>query len=160
MAASPADQGTGGKQGGGFSIVAFLILTVLAGGGGAFFAMQAPSLMKSSPEKAADVVVEQSDAAQSPVIDLPALTTNLAEPSNTWVRMEASIVVKEDLGPEKDILVKTITEDLVAYFRTMKLINLSGPSAFQHMLEDLNERVRIRSENKVDSVIIQSFILE
>lgn len=160
MAASPASQSTDDKKGGGFSLVAFLILTVVAGGGGAFFALQAPSLMKASPEKVHEAAGEPSEIATSPVLDLPAITTNLAEPPDTWVRMEASVVVKGDLGPEKDVLLKTISEDLIAYFRTAKLINLSGPSAFQHMLEDLNERVRIRSENKVDGIIIQSFILE
>lgn len=159
MAASPADQGAG-KQGGGFSLVAFIILTVLAGGGGALFALQVPSLVHSDSGKASDSAVEQAEVAVSPMLDLPPITTNLAEPTDTWVRMEASVVVNEDLGEGKDVLLRTIAEDLVAYFRTTKLSNLSGPSAFQHMLEDLNERVRIRSDNKIDGIIIQSFILE
>lgn len=159
MAASPADQGAG-KQGGGFSLVAFIILTVLAGGGGALFALQVPSLVHSDSGKVSDSAVEQAEVAVSPMLDLPPITTNLAEPTDTWVRMEASVVVNEDLGEGKDVLLRTIAEDLVAYFRTTKLSNLSGPSAFQHMLEDLNERVRIRSDNKIDGIIIQSFILE
>ena len=159
MAAS-TDQEAGAKKAEGFSLVAFLIATVLAGGGGAFFALQIPTLMKTGGADKASEPVAQSEVLHSPIIDLAPITTNLGEPAGTWVRLEAAVVAKEDLGPDRDVLLRKISEDIIAYFRTVKLIELSEPSSFQHMLEDLNERVRIRSENKIDSIVIQSFILE
>jgi flagellar FliL protein len=42
----------------------------------------------------------------------------------------------------------------------LSIDQIEGPSGFQHLREDLNDRVRVRSEGKVLELIIQSLILE
>ena len=91
---------------------------------------------------------------------MPAITANLAQPKTTWIRLEASLVVKQDLGPEADVLASKMAEDIVGFLRTVTMEQIAGPSGFQHLREDLNDRVRVRSEGKVSELIIQSLILE
>ena len=91
---------------------------------------------------------------------LPPITTNLAQPSTTWIRIESSIVINADMGPDGNVIAAKMAGDIIGYLRTVSIEQIEGPSGFQHLREDLNDRVRIRSEGKVLELIIQSLILE
>lgn len=161
MAKAAAKEGEK-KSGGGLSIVGLLIITLLGAGAGGFFGMQVPGLTKSGPEKGK----EEAPAAHEPkpqisfVQPLPPITTNLAQPGTTWIRIESALVVNADLGPEANVLAAKMSEDIIGYLRTLSLDQIEGASGFQHLREDLNDRVRLRSEGKVLELIIQSMILE
>ncbi len=58
------------------------------------------------------------------------------------------------------MLAATITEDIVAYLRTVSLAQIEGASGFQHLREDLNDRARVRSGGKVRELIIHTLIVE
>ena len=58
------------------------------------------------------------------------------------------------------MLAAQITEDLVAFLRTVPLAQIQGASGFQHLREDLNDRVRVRSGGKVHELVIQALIIE
>lgn len=88
---------------------------------------------------------------------LEPITTNLAAPAETWVRMEAAIVTDEAL-PQP--LVEEIHQDLLAFLRTVKLHQVEGASGFQHLKADLEERAKIRSEGRVKQLLIRTLILE
>ncbi|MFZ2099991.1 MAG: flagellar basal body-associated FliL family protein [Oricola sp.] len=91
------------------------------------------------------------------VVDIPAVTTNLLDPPDTWIRMELSLAYD---GSDDEMLSQEIQQDILAYVRTMKLYNLRGGSGYQHLIEDLNDRAAIRSEGRVKRVLVRSFILE
>ncbi len=91
---------------------------------------------------------------------MAAITTNLASPPNTWIRLETAALVKGDLGAEGNTLLAKLAEDVVAYLRTVPLEQIEGPSGFQHLREDLNDRVRIRSEGKVTELMIEALVVE
>jgi flagellar FliL protein len=151
------------KSSGGLSILGLLIITLLGAGAGGFFGMQVPGLTKSGPEKAK--AEDPSEREQKPpqvshVQPLPPITTNLAQPSTTWIRIESALVVNANLGPEANVLAAKMSEDIIGYLRTVSLDQIEGASGFQHLREDLNDRVRLRSEGKVLELIIQSLILE
>jgi flagellar FliL protein len=57
-------------------------------------------------------------------------------------------------------LAASITEDTVAYLRTLSLPLIEGSSGLLHFREDLNDRVRIRSGGKVRDLIIHTMIVE
>ncbi len=61
---------------------------------------------------------------------------------------------------DPNALLGEITEDIIAYLRTVPMSDLEGPSGFLHLREDLNDRVRIRSGGKVREVVIQTLVLE
>jgi flagellar FliL protein len=91
------------------------------------------------------------------VIPLAQITTNLAAPSETWIRLEASIVVDEPPEPE---LADSVHQDLLAYVRTVRMHQVVGPSGFQHLRAELNERASVRSEGKVKRVLIRTLLFE
>jgi flagellar protein FliL len=147
---------------GGIPLVAILILTVLGGGAGAFFGMQVPQLL-STDKPTGPSVEERARAAGSANIVTHALapiTTNLASPPNTWVRLETAAVMKEQSGNESEAMIAEVTEDIVAFLRTVPLEQLEGPSGFQHLREDLNDRARVRSKGRVSELIVQGLVIE
>ena len=146
---------------GGISVLAILIITLMSVGAGGFFGMQIPAMTKTGPDKPKVVApTEPGPPPTSLVRALPPITTNLAHPSTTWIRIESSIVVSADMGPEASVIAARMSEDIIGYLRTVSIEQIEGPSGFQHLREDLNDRVRVRSEGKVLELIIQSLILE
>lgn len=91
------------------------------------------------------------------VIPLGAITTNLAAPSDVWVRMEASIVLDE---PQDEELPGIIQQDLLAYLRTVKMHQIEGASGLRHLREDIEERAAIRSGGHVKRVLIKTLLFE
>ena len=53
-----------------------------------------------------------------------------------------------------------ISEDILAYLRTVTLSQIEGPSGMQHLREDLVERARIRSEGRVKELVIQTLVVQ
>ena len=95
--------------------------------------------------------------ASQTIIPLGTITTNLAGPSNLWVRMELSIVLDEPQAPE---LPELIHQDLLAFVRTVKMHQIEGASGFQHFKADLEERAAIRSDGHVKQVLIRTLLFE
>jgi flagellar FliL protein len=147
---------------GGIPLVAVLVLTVLGGGAGAFFGMQVPQLLSTSKATGQSIEERARESGTANIITHPlaAITTNLASPPNTWVRLEAAAVMKEETGKESEAMLGEVTEDIVAFLRTIPLEQLEGPSGFQHLLEDLNDRVRVRSKGRVSELVIQGLVIE
>jgi flagellar FliL protein len=101
---------------------------------------------------------ETAPAAQSNVVDIPAITTNLAVPDTIWMRLELSLVFEHP--PEDPELINLIHQDLMAYIRTVKLMQIEGPSGYQYLKSDLLERARIRSNGLVKAVLIRTMLVE
>ena len=97
------------------------------------------------------------EAAPSSIVTLDPITTNLAEPTNIWVRTELAVVFEGEADP---VLARAIHQDLFAYIRTVKLKQIESASGFQHLKSDLLERARIRSESRVKEILITSFLYE
>lgn len=143
---------------GGIPLVAILILTALGGGLGAVFGMQIPPMPQVEVEKK---VAEQTTAkSETIVVPMAPITTNLLGSGRTWIRIESLAVMHADIGDKASAMAARISEDIVAYLRTVTVDQLEGPSGFQHLTEDLNDRVRLRSEGKVTELLVQSMIIE
>jgi len=156
------------KKGGGvlMTIVGLLVVTLLAGGAGAgigFYLAGAieetvTAKLKEEPEEenrpelryAGDMVLQPIE----PVI------TNLADPSDVWVRLETAIVFPNGKLPEPQVTAAEIRQDIVAYARTIPLKQLEGASALQHLRDDLNERVQIRTNGEVSELVILSMVVQ
>jgi flagellar protein FliL len=145
-------------------IMAMAVLTGLSVGAGGMFGLQVLSKNGRQPPPAAKAEAKAGESAKgrfSEKASLQALTpivTNLASPENTWIRLEASIVIDGE-GDAKG-LAAAITEDTVAYLRTLSLPLIEGASGLLHLREDLTDRARIRSGGKVRDLIIHTLIVE
>jgi flagellar protein FliL len=150
------------KGKGGIPYIALLIVTLLGAGVGGFFGMLIPGIVgyevaqKVQPDQAKPA----TQASKLSIRMLQPVTTNLANPSTTWIRLEAAALIKEDLGGEGELILAKLTEDITAFMRTVALDQIEGPSGFQNLREDLNDRVRVRSNGKVSELLIQALVVE
>ncbi len=154
------DDKTEKKASGGISIIALILFSLLAAGSGAGFGFVVPDMIQPPASKTHEKPTDGHEAGPTKLAGLAPITTNLAKPSTTWIRLEAAIVVEKDLGPDPQVMASKISEDIVGYLRTVSIDQIEGPSGFQHLREDLNDRVRVRSEGKISELVITSMIVE
>lgn len=93
------------------------------------------------------------------LISLPTIITNLAGEPAAWLRLEASISVAGD-KPVAATLVAQFAEDATALLRTLTVQQIAGASGFQHLHEELLDRMRARSADKVQGILIRSLVIE
>ncbi|TPJ44268.1 flagellar basal body-associated FliL family protein [Mesorhizobium sp. B2-5-13] len=128
--------------------------------GGYLKGVDAPPLVPVAPENEGKVA--QPAAAQQPgtgptLVALAPITTNIASPADTWIRMEVSVVYD---APQPPAMAENIQQDLLAFVRTLKTHQIEGASGYQHLKADLDERASIRSQGHVKQVLIRTLLLE
>jgi flagellar FliL protein len=146
-------------------IAALLVLTMVAlamgWGGGRYLISPLPAQKASQPAKAKNGKKEEKKASAETgdknVVPLDPILTNLAAPSKVWVRLELSLVFD---GPADQSMARAISQDILAYIRTVKLAEVEGPSGFQHLREDLEERASVRSGGHVKKILIRTLLFE
>ncbi|MHB0953298.1 MAG: flagellar basal body-associated FliL family protein [Allorhizobium sp.] len=155
------------------TIAAIAILTVLGGGGGWLVGtMIAPKIKAAESAKQADAA-KTADAhgtgkageeglphistEANGVVQLEPITTNLAYPSENWIRLEVALLFK---GAPDVTLSEAIHQDILAYLRTVSLQQVEGPRGFQYLKDDIQERVDLRSEGRVSKVMFRTFVIE
>ncbi len=142
------------------SLLSFAAATLIAAGAGGAFGLQIASMagkMADMPP-AHDAAHVMPKGAQ--LQHLPPIITNLAAPDRVWLRLEASVLLAPDLAKEGEALAAQLAADLVTFLRTVSLPQIQGGSGFQHLREDLNDRVRIRSNGKIRELFIQTLVVE
>ncbi len=90
-------------------------------------------------------------------VELPPIITNLAAPSETWLRLELAV---RFVGQPDTETVEMIHQDLLAFARTMRLEQIQGPSGFLHFKADLAERASIRSGGAAKAVLVKVMLFE
>ncbi|WP_159589139.1 flagellar basal body-associated FliL family protein [Chelativorans xinjiangense] len=148
-------------------VAALLVVTALAVGmgwytGGYLESHQAPvsepGTIKDQGRAESEEEQVEGEARPAPSVTvLDPITTNLADPTEIWVRMELAVVFDGEPDPA---LARTIHQDLFAYMRTVKLRQIESASGFQYLKADLRERARIRSEGRVSDILVMTFIYE
>lgn len=158
-----------GSKGGGGGLIGIVVVTLLSLGlGGAFgmFLGPAPASTDAGGDKKPKEHAAKSDkdggsaiTADSKVVPLTPIVVNLAAPADSWIRIEASILLK---GMEQggDALAAQLAEDFVAYLRTATLDQFEGPSGFQNLREDFLDRATIRDHEHIKDVIIHGVVVE
>ena len=149
------------RKGGGIVslLVAVVLVTTVAGGAGflAGNAMRKPG--GGDKATAPKLAAAKTDADGLQVVPLPAIVTNLAGAEGGWIRLEAVVVV-EGRKPIGTDLASRLAQDVTALLRTLSIRQITGSSGFQHLREELLDRMRARSPEKVRDVMIQSLVIE
>ena len=146
--------------------VGMLVVTLIAAGGGIGLGLRTQStLERAIADKEATVQAQVPAATPKYTSDMVVKTiepviTNLASPSDTWIRLETAMVFKTGGLPNPEVAAAEIRQDEVAYLRTINISQLEGPSALQHLREDLNERASLRTGGKVSEIVIQTLIVQ
>jgi flagellar FliL protein len=113
--------------------------------------------VKKTEKAAAGKDGKATEGGELGVLPIETITTNLAAPSDIWVRMELSLVFD---GDPDTAVAEEIHQDFLAFMRTVKLPQVEGASGFQHLKEDLEERARIRSNGRVKKILIKTLLFE
>ncbi|MFG1208682.1 flagellar basal body-associated FliL family protein [Xanthobacter flavus] len=147
-------------------LVPLLVVTLLALAAGAGLGLQLAGTVEQAVTKKVAAEPEKKPApplrhsGDLALKDLKPVVVNLAAPSSTFIRVEAAIVFKNGALVNPDVTAAELREDIMAYMRTLALSQLEGPSALQHLREDLNERARARSDGKVDELILSTLVVQ
>ena len=148
-------------------VIAVVVLSLVAIGGGGFLGLQLYGMVEQSVQRKMEAEASKRQEAIKPGVanavvikTLNPVITNLAEPANSWVRLEASIVLEGEDGSDADLLAAKITEDIVALLRTVTLVQIQGAGGFQSLREDLSDRIKTRSNGRVGELIIHTFVVE
>jgi flagellar FliL protein len=166
-AADTADQAAAPRAAGPSLVALILAITVLTGlslGAGGLFGLQVLSRVGKQPPPPA-AKEEAGEGRKGRFSDkvtlfpLSPIVTNIASPERTWIRLEMSLVIDGE-GVDAKGLAASITEDTIAYLRTLSLPLIEGSSGLLHFREDLNDRARIRSGGKVRDLIVHTLIVE
>lgn len=91
------------------------------------------------------------------VLTLPSVVTNLAQ--GGWIRLELAVLV-EGSKPVQTDLAARLAQDTAALMRTISARQISGPSGFLHLREELLDRMKVRSSDRVRDIMIQSLVIE
>jgi len=91
------------------------------------------------------------------VVQLEPITSNLAYPSENWVRLEVALLFS---GPPDVKLAEDIHQDILAYVRTVSLQQIEGPRGFEYLKDDIQERVDLRAQGRVSKVMFRTFVIE
>lgn len=143
------------------------IVTVVAAGLGVGLGMQTASSIEraiadrkaSAPPTASTPATANYDS-DTLIQPVEAVVTNLTDPHDVWVRLETAVVFKKGSIENPGWMAAEVRQDILAYVRTMSLADLDGPSAFQHLREDLNERASVRTDGRVSELIIESLVIQ
>lgn len=143
----------------------FMFLTLLSAASGAFVAVQTAEITRASLSgKKSDTsrlsVVTPNYAEAPRLWPMRPLVTNLAAPTDAWVRVQASLIFSQDVDSDTPVMVSRIEEDILAYLRSLTMAHLEGAIGLQHLREDLNERARLRSNSQVREVILEALVIQ
>jgi flagellar FliL protein len=61
---------------------------------------------------------------------------------------------------QSDALAAQIGTDILAYLRTLSIAQLQGANGLAFLREDLNERIRQRSQGKAREIVIQTLVVQ
>lgn len=150
------------------TIVGVAAVTVIGGVGGWFVGnMLAPQVEPPKVEKAEEKPAEGGEekdeglpklaTEENGVVQLEPITTNLAFPTDRWVRLEVALLFKDKPDAK---LAETIHQDIAVYLRTVSLQQIEGPRGFQYLKEDLEERADMISEGKVSRLMFRTFLIQ
>lgn len=158
------------------TIVAVAVVTVIAGAGGWFLGGMlskeiappakheenaAEPAHEAAPEAEAEGKKEEGiprlATEENGVVQLEAITTNLAYPADRMIRLELALLFKEK--PEAK-LAEAIHQDIMLYLRTVSLQQIEGPRGFQYLKEDIEERVDLISQGKISKVMFRTFLVQ
>ncbi|MDE3175877.1 MAG: flagellar basal body-associated FliL family protein [Pseudomonadota bacterium] len=158
------------------TLIEWIVVTLIAGGAG--FALTAMNPVQTGPEtSAADkpppgkLAPEKRESEKKDVaaacapggpsmIDLPPIITNIANPADTWVRLEGSIVFDPKAVPHPEVVAAEIATDEMAYLHTVTINQLQGPIGLENIRQDLRDRAMVRSNGKVTDLLLKTLVLQ
>ncbi len=144
-------------------VVSVAVLTILGAIGGALVGKSIAGKLQSTatpPNGPAEKTASAPYAGDVTLRELAPIVTNLAEPAQTRVRLQVAIVYPKKATDTPEIMAMQITDDIVAYMKTLSIAQLQGASGLQALREDLSDRATTRSNGKVRELMIENLVVQ
>lgn len=150
-------------------VLMLVSLSLIAGAVGWFLGDYFQNIEHTQPEStkiasSADTSFEEKSEEESldalpSIIKLPTLLVNLSDPSSKRIRLDVQLAVKagEKISTE---LAADIASDFILFLKNSTLDQIKGATGIFYLRQDLLNRARIRSGDKVAAVLITSLIIE
>ena len=120
----------------------------------------APSAAPANAVEGAQAKPPPEPKATAIVLDLPPIVTNLGDPPEVWIRLEASVAIDGQELPHAELLAGEIASDFLDYLRTLSLQRLEGQVGLQDLKQELTERAHARSGGKVSEILIRTLVVQ
>ena len=160
LARKLVEAGSMADKGASSGVVLGLIAGTLAaiGGGFAFgaFLLQQPE-PRAAPAALPPLKLPQTSGSEVKL--LAPIVANLGNPADTYVRLEGAILL-EPATPDTGVLAAKVSDDLVAYLRTVSITEIQGATGFQYFREDLKQHAIKQGGGKVRDFFILTFAVE
>ncbi len=156
------------------TIIALVLVSVIAVGGGWFVGAlmngdgtpsakdaAAQELAKKGEKEKSHGEGEQNDAfsnSERNVVELETILVALHDSDNIWVRMQLVVVSTSEADLDSAEIKARIHADITAFVKTLTLAQISGPSGFIHLKEDLLDRARLATNGQVEDLMIISIL--
>ena len=137
------------------TIVALLVASIFGSGVGV-----ASAFFPSEEEPAKPAPAHAEGPPKPNLFDVPPVVTNLAAPSNRWIRLEASVVLDTTDLAHPETLGAELATDFLAYLHTLSLSEIEGSAGFRDLRQSLNERAVQRSNGKASEVVIRTLVVQ
>lgn len=143
------------------TILAFLlVLFIGAVGGAAHGYLTAAQREETKPAVTARPPASIPVPASILIEDLPVIVTNLGEPNESWIRVEAAVLYDPKVAAGIKVLAREIANDILAYLRSTRMEALEGAEGLRFLKEDITERARLRSKGQIKDVFIHSLVVQ
>jgi flagellar protein FliL len=144
------------------SLPALAVLAVAAGAAQGlalvqFLGAAAPSADIRTSEATAPA---QESSKPANVRELKPIITNLVAPPGAWIRLEAALVFNAPVTAQDEPRIAEVTNDMLAFLRTLSATQLQGASGLQTLREDLVERAGLRTDGKISDVSIETLVIQ
>ncbi len=157
-------------------IVAMVLVSLIAIGGGLIVGSQMASKdmantkdvataelakkSKADKEHAEDGETSAFSKTEKSVIELDTILVALRDKNKAWVRMQLAVIAKEEADLDIPEVKSRMVSDITALVKTLTLAQISGPSGFIHLKEDLLDRARLSTDGQVEDLLIMSIVAE
>lgn len=147
-------------------LVGTLILVTLFGGGAGMtisgWQVERANQIATQRANAEPITNEQALAwtEDTSISRLEPVITNLANPSEVWVRLDTAVVFNQGAVSDVERMKAEVSQSILSFLRTLSIDEIEGASAFNHLRDDLNDRVRMASSGTVDELIIETMVLQ
>ena len=92
--------------------------------------------------------------------ELHPIVTNLSAPAGAWLRVELAIVLAGAIKPNIDLLLVEFISDATDFLRSLSAADIEGPNGLRRLRVDLLERARYRMGAGVESVLIETLVVQ
>ena len=175
-----AEETEGKKAGGGSGgfVIALVLLAVIGAGAGAGFSYMflnagAPAADANAGHRDLQIVQGAKKAGEGAaakpgtpeanralVASLDPILVTLSGPQRSWARLELGVVLDGPSTPDDPVLLKSMTEDIMSFMRTVPLVHVESAAGVEYLREDIEEIVRLRTKGRARNIILRSLVVE